>query len=155
MRRSEREITDFDQMLAVVESCDCCRLGLVTEEGAYIVPLNFGYEARGGELTLYFHSAPEGRKIELLKRRALVSFEMDARHELVCGGTACACSYRYQCVMGQGRAELLESFQEKLLGLQQIMVHTTGRREWSFQEDVLRRTAVIRLRVNRWSCKAH
>lgn len=38
MRRTDREILDFEQMLAVVEACSCCRLGLIDEAGAYIVP---------------------------------------------------------------------------------------------------------------------
>ena len=41
MRRKDREVTDFDKMMEILSACDCCRLGLVDENGAYIVPLNF------------------------------------------------------------------------------------------------------------------
>ena len=43
MRRKDREITDFEQMRAILDACDCARLGLVDEQGAYIVPMNFGW----------------------------------------------------------------------------------------------------------------
>ena len=103
MRRADREIREFDRMLAVADACDCCRLGLLDDAGAYIVPLNFGYEAEGEKLTLYFHGAGQGKKIDLIREQKSASFEMDTRHALVEGETACAYSYRYQSVMGRGR----------------------------------------------------
>ena len=42
MRRKDREVTDFSRMLEIVQRCDCCRIGLVEDGEAYIVPLNFG-----------------------------------------------------------------------------------------------------------------
>lgn len=53
MRRADREIREFDRMLAVADACDCCRLGLLDDAGAYIVPLNFGYEAEGETACAY------------------------------------------------------------------------------------------------------
>ena len=88
MRRADREIREFDRMLAVADACDCCRLGLLDDAGAYIVPLNFGYEAEGEKLTLYFHGAGQGKKIDLIREQKSASFEMDTRHALVEGETA-------------------------------------------------------------------
>ena len=65
MRRRDREITDREKMLEIVAECDCCRLGLVDNGEAYIVPMNFGFEDAGSALTLYFHCAAEGRKLDL------------------------------------------------------------------------------------------
>ena len=123
MRRADREIRKFDRMLAVADACDCCRLGLLDDAGAYIVPLNFGYEAEGEKLTLYFHGAGQGKKIDLIREQKSASFEMDTRHALVEGETACAYSYRYQSVMGRGRIRLIEEYEEKVHGLQAIMAH--------------------------------
>ena len=77
MRRRDREITDREKMLEIVAECDCCRLGLVDNGEAYIVPMNFGFEDAGSALTLYFHCAAEGRKLDLIGSGADVSFEMD------------------------------------------------------------------------------
>ena len=55
MRRTDREITDFHEMMEILKSCDCCRIGLLDGQEAYIVPMNFGYEECGEHLTLYFH----------------------------------------------------------------------------------------------------
>ena len=153
MRRADREIREFDRMLAVADACDCCRLGLLDDAGAYIVPLNFGYEAEGEKLTLYFHGAGQGKKIDLIREQKSASFEMDTRHALVEGETACAYSYRYQSVMGRGRIRLIEEYEEKVHGLQAIMAHYSRDREFAFGEEAVNRTAVIKLEVEAWSCK--
>ena len=66
MRRKDREITDFHKMIEILNACDCCRIGLVDENEAYIVPMNFGYEVVDNSLTLYFHCAKEGKKLDAL-----------------------------------------------------------------------------------------
>ena len=40
MRRKDREVTDFSKMIDILKSCDCCRLGLVDGNEAYIVSMN-------------------------------------------------------------------------------------------------------------------
>ena len=51
IRRKDRAITDYHQMLEIMNQCDC-RLGLQDDESVYIVPLNFGFKADNEELTL-------------------------------------------------------------------------------------------------------
>ena len=63
MRRKDREITEFEQMRVILDACDCARLGLVDEQGAYIVPMNFGWEEQNGKLALYFHGAADGKSL--------------------------------------------------------------------------------------------
>ena len=47
MRRSDREITDFQELITVMRGCDVCRLALHDEPYPYILPLNFGLEVDG------------------------------------------------------------------------------------------------------------
>lgn len=55
MRRSDREITNFDDMVAILEHSDVCRLGMVDEDGmAYIVPLNYGFRIEEGKSRAVF-----------------------------------------------------------------------------------------------------
>ena len=88
MRRTEREITDYKSMLEVLRRCDCCRLGFVDGDAAYIVPMNFGFEDKDGALTLYFHGATQGKKMSLLPAQRTVSFEADCGHALFEGQSA-------------------------------------------------------------------
>ena len=69
MRRQDREVLQPEQIDAIIESCDCLRLGLNAEDGAYIVPLNFAY-VPGKPAKFYFLSAIEGRKVDMIGQGA-------------------------------------------------------------------------------------
>lgn len=68
MRRSDREITDFQELITVMRGCDVCRLALHDEPYPYILPLNFGLEADGETVRLYFHGANTGTKYDLIAK---------------------------------------------------------------------------------------
>ena len=57
MRRKDREIQDFDEIIEVMKKCDVCRVAMRGEEYPYMVPLNFGMEVEETQVTLYFHGA--------------------------------------------------------------------------------------------------
>lgn len=155
MRRKDREIRDFTKMIEILKACDCCRIGLVDGNEAYIVPMNFGYEVMNDELILYFHCAKEGRKIELIPKQRFVAFEMDTKHTLTGGETACEFSFRYQCIMGKGTMEILEENDAKIHGLRKVMAHYAEEKEWEFMQALLDRVYVLKLTVTEWSCKEH
>ena len=79
MRRKEREVWDINELLSIVQECRICHLGMQDEKGVYIVPLNYGFEYLNETLTLYFHSANVGRKIDALKKNNSVCIEMDEK----------------------------------------------------------------------------
>ena len=45
MRRRERAVSDWNHVLEIIQSCDCCRVAFSEPDGPYIVPINFGVEA--------------------------------------------------------------------------------------------------------------
>ncbi len=155
MRRKDREITEADRVDEVVRSCDCCRVGFADEGAAYIVPLNFGFSAAGGERIFYFHGAAEGKKMDLIRKNPGVGFELDTGHGLSLSEKGCGCSFRFQSVIGRGKAAVVEDPDEKLAALRILMEHYSGRTDWSFDENVLRHTAVWKLTVEEISCKEH
>lgn len=57
MRRTDREIKEFNEIIEVIKKCDVCRLALHDEEYPYIVPLNFGMQLENGKVVLYFNEA--------------------------------------------------------------------------------------------------
>lgn len=142
-------------MLEVIKKCDCCRIGLVDGDEAYIVPLNFGYEVKEGQLILYFHGAKEGRKIEIIQNLKTATFEMDTKHELVEGTIACAFSYLYQCVMGKGELEIVTDNDEKVCGLTRLMEHYSKSSDWKFKQEHLDMISVFKITVTEWTCKEH
>ena len=76
MRRKEREVTDLTRIREILEECEVCHLGLVEDGKAYVVPLNFGYTLEDGKLSLYFHSAASGRKVEILRKNPMAAFRL-------------------------------------------------------------------------------
>ena len=73
MRRNDREVTDINEIKNILNLCKTCHLAMVDGNMPYVIPLSFGYVMDGDTLTLYFHSAKEGRKIDILKRNGRVN----------------------------------------------------------------------------------
>lgn len=154
MRRKDREITETGEILAVIDLCKVCRLGLSDNGRAYIVPLNFGYTFADNALTLFFHSAYEGRKIDILKKNSQVCFEMDCNHKLLEADTACSHGFTFSSVIGFGTVEFLDAAGEKARALNILMKHQTGKdTRYSFSEAELNAVCVYRMRVEEFSVK--
>ena len=68
MRRKDREVTDFSEIIKIMKNCDVCRLALNDDGFPYILPLNFGMAVNEDKITLYFHSALEGYKVGLIQK---------------------------------------------------------------------------------------
>jgi len=64
MRRSDKEITDKKVIEEIISDSIVCKLAVADDNQPYIVPVCFGLK----DNTLYFHSAPEGKKIDILKK---------------------------------------------------------------------------------------
>lgn len=155
MRRKDREVLDEVKIDEIIRNCDCCRLGFYDKENdeVYIVPLNFGYSNENNKRIFYFHGAKEGRKIDLISKSKKVTFEMDANHELIVGKMACNYSERYQCVIGTGLISFVESKEEKITALNEIMFQSTGKKDWEFAEPMLNAVAIFKVEVTSLSCK--
>ena len=121
MRKAEREITDFHDIVELLSRCDTIRLGISDARAPYIVPVSFGYEVLGGKIAVYFHGAKAGRKAELLRSFPRVCVEADLCHgfpENGKGGYTCD----YESVIGYGFVELLDG-EEAENGIRLLMEH--------------------------------
>ena len=84
MRRKDREVTDFEKIIRIIDECQIVRLGLADGDYPYIVPVNFAYKVTDDQITLYIHGAMAGRKYEMLCKNPVCSFEMDIPLEMDC-----------------------------------------------------------------------
>ncbi len=153
MRRIDRAVTSEKEIDDFIMSCDCCRLGLIDDDEVYIVPLNFAYSNKNNIKTFYFHGAKIGRKIDLINKNKKAGFELDLAKSLITAEQACDFSYSYQSVIGSGRIELIHDIAEKSNALNLIMHHYTQKNDWSFPEKILTNMSVIKLTVEKLSCK--
>lgn len=155
MKRQDRAVYNRSEICNCIARCTCCRLGFSDSQGVYIVPLSFGFESVGETDYFYFHSAQVGRKIDCIRENARVGFELDEGFALQSAESACGYTARYASIIGTGEIELLKTPEEKRHGLLKIMEHYTHRTDWDFSEKMLTATAVLRLRVDKLSCKAN
>ena len=58
-------------------------------------------------------------------------------------------------MIGKGVFSIVEDAHERERGFITIMKHYTGRTDWTFDESLMKRTAIYRLDVREWSCKEH
>ena len=146
MIRSDREITDRAEQLAIIDACDVCRVALNGDDGyPYIIPLNFGVDVEGDQVYLYFHSARRGQKLDLIAEDARATFEMDCDHELICYGERMSCTMAYRSVIGRGTVEILPE-EEKKRGLDILMRHYHAE-GFPYSEKPIPVTTVWRLKV--------
>jgi nitroimidazol reductase NimA-like FMN-containing flavoprotein (pyridoxamine 5'-phosphate oxidase superfamily) len=149
MRRKDREITEESHLEAILRSAAVCRLALTDGAQPYLVPMSFGF----ADGALYLHSAPAGRKIDLLRRNDRVCFEVEADVALVMGELACGWSFNYRSVIGFGRACFVDDAAERRRGLDAIMRQYGSVGPQDYAEQILARTLVIRIDIERLTGK--
>jgi hypothetical protein len=148
MRRQEREIRDEAEIQEILEKGLVCRLGLYDGLYPYVVPLNYGY--RNG--CMFFHSAREGRKIDILKKNGRVCIEVDIDSRIVRGDAPCRWAAKYRSVIGFGRARIVDDEAEKKAALEIIMAHYGGQ-GGEYDEKSLQRTCVIEVVIENMTGK--
>lgn len=151
MRRKDREVTDRNEMIQIMERCDVCRLVLNDEGYPYIVPLNFGMLVKEDRVELYFHGAAEGKKYELIARDNRAAFEMDCGHLLELDEEQGNCTMNYESVIGRGFVEMVPD-DEKYESLRLLMSHYR-QEDFPFNQKVIPRTNVFRLVVTEMTGK--
>ena len=128
MRRKDREVTDNKDIEEIFLLCKTCHLAMVDDGAPYAVPLSYGYKFLDGDvLELYFHSAPEGRKLDVLRSSSKVCFEMAHEGEPIYSEIPCNSGYYYASVVGFGDAVFIEDSDKKCEALSIMFKHQTNR----------------------------
>ena len=140
MRRKDRQITDLTEIEAIIGRCRYCRLGLCHDNRPYIVPMSFGYRNQ----SVYFHSAGEGRKLDILRKNPLVCVEFDTDCSIKTSEKACNWGFGYQSVIATGKAVFLETPNEKQDALAIIMAQYSTE-PFCFSDADIRRVVVFRV----------
>ncbi len=155
MHRSDREVKKMEDIAAIMEECDVCRIALNNNGYPYILPLNFGMCIKEGKIELYFHGAMEGTKFDLIKKDPRASFEMDCGHKLITEieRGSCRSTMEYKSVIGQGHIEMLPD-DEKYDALCILMKHY-HQEDLSFNLSVMPQTKVFKLVVEKVTGKVN
>jgi hypothetical protein len=147
MRRKDREITDLGEIESIIQRANVCRLAFCDRGISYVVPLCFGYR-RGA---VYFHSAREGRKLDMMRNNRHVCFEMDIDQELI--RSIDRCSMRYRSVIGSGLARIVEERDDMAEALDLIMRHYL-QEPFLYSQETLESTVIIKVEIEELTGKA-
>lgn len=152
MRRDERNVSDILHIENIILKADVCRIAFANGNTPYMVTMNFGYTSIPGQ-TLYFHCANEGRKLEMIKSNNYVCFEMDVDHQLKTGARGCDWGMKYRSVVGYGYISIITDRDHKKTGLDCIMKHYGGDKEYNYNPKVFDRTTILRLDIKEMTGK--
>lgn len=150
MRRSDREITDREEIDAVLRHSRTCRLGMSDGHQPYVIPLSFGYDGRA----LYFHCASEGRKLDILRRNPRVCVEFDIPGAVTEAEEACSWGIAFRSVVAFGSARFVEDAAEKRAALALLMTqYSRPGQAFCFPDGNVSRTTVIEVVIDEISGK--
>jgi len=129
MRRKDREVKDKNGIEEIIIQCKTCHVSMVDDEGIpYIVPLSYGYKfLKDNTLELYFHSALEGKKLDILKKNNKVGFAMSFEGEPLHPETPCNSGYYFASIIGHGEVIFIHDISEKCDALSIMFKHQTGK----------------------------
>lgn len=152
MIRKDREITDINEILKIIDKCKVMRLGFCEDNEAYIVPMNFGCTYENDKLTFYFHGALKGRKYEIMEKNSRVGFEMDCDVVPYEGKLPCQYGTEFSSVIGRGKAELINDPAEKMEAVKILMKTQTGK-DFEFTEKLVSVIQVFKVTASEFTCK--
>lgn len=152
MTRREREVTDINEIVKILDKAKIAHIGLVDDGMPYVVPMNYGYTLENGKLTLYLHGATEGRKLDIIRKKPDVFCEIDCDIEAFSGDIACRYGITYSSVMAEGTAHILDDVNEKREGLKILMKTQTGK-DFDFTDKMVNVVSVIKIEVIAFTAK--
>ena len=150
MRRKEREITDRKEIDQIISLGKVMHLALSDNNLPFLIPVFYAYDGT----SLYFHSAKAGTKIDILKRNNNVCFEISVDNGIVASDMACDVEAKHRTVIGFGKAQFLESEDDKIAVLDRIVSQFTDKK-FEYPKGNLHATAVIRIDIESIKGKKH
>ena len=153
MTRREFEITDINVIKEILDKAKIAHIGLVDGNEPYVVPMNYGYTFEDGKLIIYLHGARRGRKLDVMQANPNVFFDAICDIKPFSGDVACKYGISYACVMGKGKAQILNDVEEKKKGLVALMKTQTGK-DFTFDDKTASVVSVIKISVSEFSAKS-
>ena len=152
MTKRELQITDENQIRAILDEAKVLHLGLCVDNEPYVVPMNYGYTMEEGRLTFYLHGALRGKKLDMIRANPRVFVELDCNRVPFESDKPCQYGLGYSSVMGRGTATVVDDVEEKMKALTVLMKTQTGK-DFTFNEQLVSIVSVIRIDVAEFTAK--
>lgn len=151
VRRKDREITDPDVLRMVLKSTKHVTIAFCMGAEPYLVSLSHGYDEERN--CLYFHCAPEGKKLVFWKANNSVWGQA-----LLDYGVTDECDYAYTSVHFKGTVMLIEDLGEKRHGMEVMVRQLSEQPEAKLAKikpEKLARTTMGRIDISYMTGKRH
>jgi nitroimidazol reductase NimA-like FMN-containing flavoprotein (pyridoxamine 5'-phosphate oxidase superfamily) len=151
VRRKDREITGIAALKQVLKTTNYLTLALCKDNEPYLVSLSHGYDETRN--CLYFHCAPEGRKIEYIKANNKVWGQAMLDY-----GVTDDCDYAYTSVQFQGTLHLIDDLAEKTHAMEVLVRQLSNDPEAKLAKitpEKLAKTTLGKINITYLSGKKH
>ena len=145
--RTKTHLLTQEQIEELFLRAEVGRLGTFFQDGfPYVLPMHFVYF----DNKIYLHGLAKGKKIDNIKFNSNVCFEIDEMLSLLYEGVEnpCDVNTEFNSIILQGKAFLVDDFNEKKTALSKIVEkftpHLIGRK---LPEKMIKVTAVIRIDI--------
>lgn len=115
MRRADKEFTEQEKLGKVLKETSYMTLAMARDGEPYLVSLSHGYDAERN--CVYFHSASEGKKLDIMRANPSVWGQVIVDH----GYVEKECTHSYVTVMFRGRVSFIEDEDEKRRALRTML----------------------------------
>jgi nitroimidazol reductase NimA-like FMN-containing flavoprotein (pyridoxamine 5'-phosphate oxidase superfamily) len=115
--RPNREIKTDTEILGILRNGKYVSISMCRENEPYIVTLSYGYDSESN--SLYFHSSPEGLKIDFIKSNPLVCATIIEDGGYVIN----ECEHNYRTVVFWGEMFIVHDLEEKKHGMSILLNH--------------------------------
>lgn len=151
-RGAKKAVYDKKLIHGILDACEICYVAFAVEGKPFVQPINFG---RKGE-TLYMHGSPQNRMTNALIESGEVCLTVALLDSMKLTRSAFHHSVNYRSVVVFGRVIELQTEEEKLEGLKNLLNHFVPNR-WDNcrkpDEKELKATRVLAIEIESASAK--
>ncbi len=148
-----RPLTQFSEIEEIIQKCDHCNVAMIDlDHKPYVLPMNFGYH----DGILFLHSAPAGKKIDILRQHPETCCSFSTDHLLRWQDSTVGCSYsmKYRSALLYGKIEFVTDFAEKEQILHHFMQHF-GAKDYRLSAPAIGNVCVMKMPVERFEGRAY
>lgn len=150
---ANREIRNYKEIENIIINQKICCVAFSDDNIPYVLPFNYYYENN----TIYLHSAPEGKKNEILKKNNKVCVtiyedgEVFYRHENV----ACSYGWRFKSVVINGTVEFITDLDKKVEIMNKFMKKYTGKDDFKYNEPAIKNVCIMKISIDQITGKKY
>jgi nitroimidazol reductase NimA-like FMN-containing flavoprotein (pyridoxamine 5'-phosphate oxidase superfamily) len=152
LRRSDKQLNDSDEIEQLLASVRIMTVACCLKNEPYLFTVDFVWEPQTRQL--WFHSATEGRKMDILKANPRVCVTVVEDRGYIEG----ECDHAYRSLILDGEANVVTDLAEKRRALELLARKHEPQPEtvlarFAGDEEAVRKVAIVRITVNAISGK--